>query len=63
MKYCWFLLIPSFAFAQQPSANPPPSAQFCGQLATMLAQAIDERAIATTQVEELKKQLASKDQK
>ncbi len=53
----WFvipvLLLPSLALAQQP----PASAAFAGQLATMLAQAVDERAAALAQVEELKKQL------
>jgi hypothetical protein len=57
-------MLPSFAWAQAPrepmvtAANgPTASATLAGQLATMLAMAVDERAAALAQVESLKKQI------
>ena len=51
------VLLPALAFAQQPPQQPQPSAQFCGQLATMLATAVDERGALLAKVEDLTKQL------
>lgn len=50
------ILLPSLALAQDKQA-PSGSSQFAGQLATALAQVMQERDAALAQIDELKKEL------